>query len=93
MNLTDDSWQPCIWITVPRLSAPFVFEPHFSTLSSGILGALREIEKARSLGIKYYYLGYIVPECAKMTYKCRLYPHQLYSRAAETWQEVEKPPN
>jgi arginine-tRNA-protein transferase len=71
-------------------SVYFVFDPRFSALSLGILGALREIEHARNLDLKYYYLGYMVPGCAKMIYKGRFYPHELYSWTTGSWQGVEK---
>lgn len=71
-------------------SVYFVFDPEFSALSPGVFGALREIEYARSLGLDYYYLGYIVPGCAKMAYKGRFHPHEIYSWTDRRWHEVEK---
>lgn len=71
-------------------SVYFIFDPQFSARSLGVFGALREIEQARKLSLEYYYLGYIVPECAKMTYKGRFYPHELYSWSTGSWREIKK---
>ncbi len=71
-------------------SVYFVFDPEFAALSPGVFGALREIEYARSLGLDYYYLGYIVPGCEKMAYKGRFHPHEIYSWTDSRWHEVEK---
>lgn len=71
-------------------SVYFVFDPHQARLSLGILSVLREIEETRRLGLDYYYLGYVVPGCARMAYKASFRPHQLYSWADDVWREADR---
>ena len=73
-------------------SVYFVFDPDASSLSLGTLSVLREIEETRRMGLPYYYLGYIVPGCARMAYKGKFNPHQLYSWTDELWHETGKEP-
>jgi len=68
-------------------SVYFVFDPAFSALSLGVFSVLHEVEEARQCGLSYYYLGYLVRECSRMTYKARFAPHQLYSWADRRWRE------
>lgn len=69
-------------------SVYFVFDPLFSDLSPGIFSVLREIEEARKLGLPHYYLGYVVPGCARMDYKAGFRPHQLFDWGNELWHEA-----
>lgn len=66
-------------------SVYFVYDTSLSALSLGVYSVLQEIEETRRRGLKYYYLGYIVPGCAKMDYKGTYRPHQLYSWNDSCW--------
>ena len=72
-------------------SVYFIFDPDYARLSPGILSALHEIAETRRLGLDYYYLGYVVPGCARMDYKARFYPHELYSWSDKAWHTVLTP--
>lgn len=58
-------------------SVYFFFDPAERKRSLGVYGAVKEIEWARSLGIRYYYLGYYVRDCAAMNYKADYKPSEL----------------
>lgn len=45
--------------------------------SIGTFTILKEIEFCKERGIPYYYLGYYLSECRKMSYKGRFLPHEL----------------
>ena len=45
--------------------------------SIGTFTILKEIEFCKEHGIPYYYLGYYLSECRKMSYKGRFLPHEL----------------
>lgn len=57
-------------------SAYFIYDPEFSFLKMGIVGAIRELEYMRLIREKfnpdlvYYQLGEMVPSCPKVNYKC-----------------------
>jgi len=60
------------------LSAVYSFFDHkMSRLSPGVLAILWQIHHARHLGLKWLYLGYLVPMCKKMAYKQDYRPIQL----------------
>ncbi len=68
------------------LSAVYTFfDPKMSTLSPGVLAILWQIHHARHLGLKWLYLGYLVPECNKMAYKQDYRPTQVLSEGV--WKE------
>ncbi|KAJ2854130.1 Arginyl-tRNA--protein transferase 1, partial [Coemansia asiatica] len=69
---------------LPRcISSVYLFyDPDYSDLSLGSFSALREIALVRQLhryipSIEYYYPGYYVPGCSKMTYKSRWRPAEM----------------
>lgn len=55
----------------------FAFEPNEAKRSLGTFSALKEIELCRTLGKRWYYLGFFVPGSPKMSYKRRFRPYQL----------------
>ena len=55
----------------------FYYDTNFPVRRLGVYSILREIELARRLGKRYYYLGYYNAETAKMSYKGSFRPHQL----------------
>ncbi len=57
-------------------SVYFAFDPDFARRSLGTYSAVREIEFARSLGLAWYYLGFVVDGSPKMAYKAAFRPHQ-----------------
>ena len=73
-------------------SVYFVYDPDVSHLSLGTFSVLREIAETRRLGLPYYYLGYVVQGCARMTYKSKFAPHQLYDWEDGLWHEPGRIP-
>ena len=56
-------------------SVYFYFDPDHDDRSLGTFSALFEIQWMRSQGMRHYYLGLYVGECAHLNYKSRYYPH------------------
>ena len=54
------------------------FDPFHQQRSLGVYCILWQIEKARSLGLNYLYLGYWIKDCRKMSYKTDYRPLQLF---------------
>jgi arginine-tRNA-protein transferase len=59
------------------------FAPGLEKRSLGTYAVLWLIQRARSLGLPYVYLGYWVPESRKMAYKARFRPSEVLM--AGTW--------
>ena len=70
-------------------SVYFVFDTSFGKYSLGTLGAIREIQHAASLNLKYYYLGYYIKENHSMAYKNRFHPNEKYNWEEKTWNREE----
>ncbi len=61
------------------LSAVYTFyEPDESSRSLGTYGVLWQVAKARRLGLAWVYLGYWVRDCAKMAYKDKFRPAEVF---------------
>lgn len=72
------------------LSAVYTFfHPDMQKRSLGTLAILRQIEYARQLGKPHLYLGYWVPDSAKMHYKQNFKPLQLLT--TNGWWEPPSP--
>jgi arginine-tRNA-protein transferase len=59
------------------------FLPELDRRSLGTYTILWLVERARSLGLPYVYLGYWVPESRKMAYKARFRPAEVLTGG--TW--------
>jgi arginine-tRNA-protein transferase len=66
-------------------SVYFIYDTEYEYLGLGTFSVIREIGYARDLGLKYYYLGYYIPECIKMAYKGRFRPFELYDWGKGRW--------
>ena len=66
-------------------SVYFAFDPEYERMGLGTFSILKEIEQTESLGLNYYYLGYYVPGCQRMTYKDKFKPRQYYDWATGEW--------
>lgn len=61
------------------LSAMYTFyEPTEPRRGLGVYAILWEIEEAKRLGLAWLYLGYLIRECPKMSYKARYRPLEAY---------------
>ncbi|NOQ65532.1 MAG: arginyltransferase [Methyloprofundus sp.] len=59
------------------LSAVYTFfDPKFAQRSLGVYAVLWGVEYAKSLGLKWNYLGYWIADCQKMSYKTKYQPLQ-----------------
>ena len=65
------------------------FDPKEDRRSLGAYMILDHIEIARQAGLPYVYLGYWVPGSAKMDYKSRFRPFEIYQ--GEDWRRVDDP--
>ncbi|KAJ2819975.1 Arginyl-tRNA--protein transferase 1, partial [Coemansia sp. 'formosensis'] len=71
------------------------YDPEFSHFSLGTFSALREIALVRQLhqhlpGLRYYYMGYYIPSCPKMTYKGRWRPADLLDLRTYKWIPIDR---
>ena len=61
------------------LSAVYTFfDPAETRRSLGSFAVIWQIERARQLGLDWVYLGYLIRECAKMSYKENFQPLEAY---------------
>lgn len=58
-------------------SVYFAFDPDENRRSLGTFSVFAESALLRSLGKRWYYLGFLVSDCAKMAYKANFRPHEL----------------
>lgn len=62
------------------------FLPEMARQSLGTYAILWLVDRARSLGLPYVYLGYWVPESRKMSYKSRFHPSEIL--VAGAWRRL-----
>ena len=53
------------------------FDPDLRARGLGVNSVLAQLAHARSLRLRYLYLGYWIAPCASMAYKNQYRPHQL----------------
>ncbi|KAK3812288.1 MAG: arginine-tRNA-protein transferase [Benniella sp.] len=75
----------------------FMYDPVYSVLSLGKYSAQREIALAQTLNakpgyenLKYYYMGFHIFSCPKMTYKSQFHPSYLLDPETYNWIEFKK---
>ncbi|KAI8598068.1 arginine-tRNA-protein transferase [Dissophora ornata] len=75
----------------------FFYDPDYSVLSLGKYSAQREIAFAQTLNsqpgyedLKFYYMGFYIFSCPKMTYKGHFRPSYLLDPETYNWVEFEK---
>jgi leucyl-tRNA---protein transferase len=56
------------------------FDPAESWRSLGVFSALREIEECRRRGLPYWYIGFYIRDCRRMSYKSSYRPNELLTR-------------
>ncbi|XP_075113634.1 arginyl-tRNA--protein transferase 1 isoform X4 [Leptodactylus fuscus] len=71
------------------------YDPDYSYLSLGVYSALREIAFTRELqkkasDLSYYYMGFYIHSCPKMSYKGKYKPSQLLCPESYSWVPIEK---
>lgn len=71
-------------------SVYLAYDTAYEKYSLGTLSVIMEIELAASLGLEYYYLGYVINENHSMAYKGSFYPHELYDWPTQTWKVIDK---
>ena len=72
------------------LSAVYTFfDPLEATRGLGTFAILWQIAEARRLGLKWVYLGYWIEQCAKMAYKTRFKPHEIFVAERWGWTKLE----
>lgn len=52
------------------------FDPDEGRRSLGVYSVVKEIELCRRLGLDWYYLGFYVADCDRLSYKATYWPHQ-----------------
>jgi leucyl-tRNA---protein transferase len=73
-------------VTAEALSSIyFAYNTDFEDYSLGTFSVLKEIEFAKSLGLKYYYLGYYIEDNKSMSYKNRFFPNEKFNWETGSW--------
>jgi len=71
-------------------SVYFVYNKEFICRSPGIFSILKEIDYAKEIGLKYYYLGYLVEGNSRMQYKGTFYPYEKRHDTSGEWNLVAR---
>ncbi len=58
----------------------FYYDTDYLDRRPGVFSIIKEIELAKSLGKKYYYLGFYIEENPKMSYKKFFRPNQIFEK-------------
>jgi arginine-tRNA-protein transferase len=78
------------WLSDGLSAVYSFFEPAEQRRSLGTWAILWLVQRARSLGLPFVYLGYWVPESRKMAYKSRFRPSEILTGGV--WRVLEEPP-
>lgn len=75
-------------------SVYFMYDTDYSSLSLGVFSAMQEINFSIRLhkyleNLKYYYLGFYIHSCPKMTYKAQYSPSDLLDPDLYYWVPIE----
>lgn len=79
-------------------SAIFCFyDPAYAALSPGVLNVLSLVDRARSSGQSFVYLGYCVLDCPSLRYKAAFHAQELLvglpvDGEPPRWQRICRPP-
>ena len=65
-----------------------IYDTRFFHLGFGTFSILKEIEHTRSLGLKYYCLGYYVQEFQRIAYKNNFKPREYYNWLQDKWMVI-----
>ncbi|KAI9281828.1 arginine-tRNA-protein transferase [Sporodiniella umbellata] len=73
----------------------FMYDPDYSFLGLGKYSALNEISLVQQLSVKvsslkYYYMGFYIDTCPKMSYKAQYEPSDLLDPVDYKWHSIEK---
>lgn len=66
----------------------FYYDPAYARYSPGTFSALAELDIASALGLKFYYLGYYIAECASMNYKANFGPCEMRRVGEGNWEPI-----
>jgi leucyl-tRNA---protein transferase len=73
-------------IGVKSLSSVYYFyDPDYARFSPGVFSSLMEIDLAKKLGKKYYYLGFCAAGVKFSDYKTHFKPNQIYLLEENRW--------
>ncbi len=67
-----------------------VYDPKLKSFSLGYYTMLLEIEHCLSLGLRYYYPGYVVPGYDRFAYKLRLGKSEYFDLKTEKWHPYDE---
>ncbi|QLQ79808.1 hypothetical protein HG537_0C04570 [Torulaspora globosa] len=70
-------------------SVYFIWDPEYYKWSLGKLSALRELSIISKANLKYYYMGYYLDDCPKMSYKAK-YGGELLDVSSHTYVPLDR---
>lgn len=68
----------------------YCYDPDYSKYGLGTFSALKEIEYAKELGKKYYYMGYFIEGNKSMEYKGRFTPLEYLDWSDSSWKSFQR---
>lgn len=68
-------------------SVYFIYRAAMQSRGMGIFGMCTEIRMAAELGLDFYYSGYYIKQNARMNYKGRFRPHELFDGETGLWRQ------
>jgi arginyl-tRNA--protein-N-Asp/Glu arginylyltransferase len=71
-------------------SVYFIYDPDYSDYSLGIFSIIKEIDLAKSLGKRYYYLGLYCKGQRFLGYKDKFVPYETFDYETGIWQQCDK---